>query len=517
MSTDAKKKPSLFDSFLNGLEKASSKLPSPFTLFLLFFVITALVAFICDMTNVELFNASTGEMVRAQNFFTLNGLHWILSSFVTNFTGYAPLGLVVVMTFGIGMCEQTGFVNVLIRKSMANVPAKMVPFALAWIGIMGNIASDSASVILPPVGAMAFFGAGLNPIAGMICAYAGTNAGFSANMLIAGTDALTAGLTNNALAANLTSGFQVDVSCNWYFFFVSTIVLTFVIGFVDLWIVEPRLGKYTGKAVHENNPLTALELKGLRNTGLATLACIAVLLMGMFIKKGVLLSADGSITGSPFLNGLIPILFLLFFVIGFTYGKTVGMIKSERDVAALLTKAIATMASYLTFVLASSQFAALFNWTKLGTLLAIAGSNFLEAINFTGLPMMVCFILLVAMINLLISSNSAKWALLAPVFIPMFMKLGYHPAYIQCVYRIGDSSTNIMAPTSAYLFMMLNMAQEKYDDDATLGTFLSNLFPHSSIILVVWTIMLIIWTLLGLPLGPGNSFIYLKDSPIPII
>lgn len=499
----AKPRKGILDSLMLGIEKLGNKLPTPFTLFFYLFCITAAIAWLLSVLGVSLVHPATGEAVVANNLFTLDGLNWILNNLVTNFTGYAPLGLVLTMTLGIGLCEEVGLVSALIRKAMTGVPAHVVPYAVAFIGVMGNIASDSASVIIPPLAAMAFIGVGKNPIAGMICGYAGTNAGFTANLLIAGTDALCAGITNAVLDGFLGKGvYNVQVVCNWYFMIASTFLLTAILGTVSNKIVEPRLGKYSGEAEANSHEVTPAEKKALGASGIWTLVYVIIIAIGLF--TGVLMNPKtGGILDSPFLKGLIPILFALFIVAGIGYGLSIGYIKSERDISKALTKRIAVMASYIVFVFSSAQFVALFNWTKLGTLLAIAGADGLKAVGFTGLPMIVVFILMVACINLLIGSSSAKWTLLAPIFVPMFMMLGYDPAYTQVVYRIGDSATNILSPMSAYLFMMLSMAQEKYDKNATLGTFLSNLFPHSIISLFFWIILLIIWSLAGLPFGPG--------------
>lgn len=501
------KKVTAFDKFLNGIERVANKLPSPFTLFCSLFAITAILSLILSVANVEMVHPTTGDVVTVNNFFSRDGIVWFVKNMVTNFTGYAPFGLVLVMTVGIGMLEQTGMVNVLLRTTMSKVPPVLVPFGCALIGICGNIFSDSCAVIIPPLAALAFIGVGKNPLAGMICAFLGTQAGFSANLVIAGTDGLLAGITNTVLDGFFGEGvYHVEVVCNWFFMIVSTFYLSIVIAVLNQFIIEPRLGKYvpgkgsSGETVEimDANPE---EIKALKKSGIAALIYIVIILLSLYTR--ILSNEDGTLLSSPFLSGIVPILFGLFFITGLTYGRCIGNIKTERDISSRMMAQVRTMAPFIVFVLASSQFVNLFNWTKIGTVLSIGGANALEASGFTGIPMLVCFIVLCAFVNLFVGSGSAKWTIMAPIFVPMLTMLGYDPAFVQVAYRIGDSCTNAMSPMSAYLFMILGIAQEKYDKDAQLGTFLSNLVPCCLIMLVCWILLFIVYSSLGLPIGPG--------------
>lgn len=515
MKENTTKKRSALDVVLGGIEKAGNKLPTPFTLFCILFAITAVCSLILSAINIDMVHPTTGEAVTVNNFFSRAGIVWFVKNMVTNFTGYAPFGLVLVMTIGIGMLEQTGMVNVLLRTTMSNVPPILVPFGCALIGICGNIFSDSCAVIIPPLAALAFIGVGKHPLAGMICAFLGTQAGFSANLIIAGTDGLLAGITNTVLDGFFGEGaYHVEVVCNWFFMIGSTFFLAVIIAILDKHLIEPRLGTYvpgrgsSGEMV-EVVDVTPKETKALGKAGIAALVYIIVIILGLVTR--VLSNADGTILSSPFLSGIIPILFGLFFVTGLTYGISIGEIKSERDVSKKMMAQVRTMAPFITFVLASSQFVNLFNWTNIGTVLSIGGAHLLQASGFTGIPMLVCFIILCATVNLLVGSGSAKWTIMAPIFIPMLTMLGYDPAFIQVAYRIGDSCTNAMSPMSAYLFMILAIAQEKYDKDVQLGTFLSTLVPCCLIMLACWIVFFILYTMTGLPIGPG-SYMYLPEA-----
>lgn len=494
---------------LGWIERAGNKLPSPATLFASLFVFTAVLSFFMSMMGVSGIHPTTGELVEVNNFFSREGIVWFVKNMVGNFTGYAPLGLVLVMTAGIGMLEQTGMVNVLLTKTMTNIPAKLVPFGISFIAICGNLFSDAASVVMPPLGALAFIGVGKNPIAGMLCAFLGSSGGFSANLVIAGTDALLAGITNEVITGFFGPDvYSVEVVCNWYFMIAATFLLALVISLLDQFILEPRLGKYvpgrgsTGEVV-EIAEVKPEEEKALKKAGLAALAYILLIVVGIWTR--VLSNPDGTILSSPFLAGIIPLLFGLFFVTGLTYGIAVGNIKTEKDVAAKMTGQMKTMASFIIFMLISAQFISLFQWSKIGTILSIAGAQFLEKTGITGLPMICCFTVICALINLLMTSGSAKWTILGPIFVPMFALLGYDPAFTQLAFRIGDSCTNACSPMSAYLFMILSLAQEKYDKDVQLGTLLACQVPCCFIMLICWLAFLVVYCSLGLPLGPGSQ------------
>ena len=336
----------------------------------------------------------------------------------------------------------------------------------------------------------------------MGCGYAGANAGFTANLVVAGTDSLLQGITNQAITSFLlNTTFQVDVTCNWFPMIASTFLCSIVIGATCTYIVDPRFGKYEGSADDNIEEVTPLQKKGLRNTGIAVLAYIAVIVVLFF--TGPLAGENGAFLGSPLLSGLIPILFALFCIAGFTYGKTTGTVKNVKDLNKAWTKQMSMMGSYVLFCFCAGQFNGLFSWTKLGTMLAIGGADLLESIGFTGLPLCVSFILVCAFVNIFMSSGSAKWAIFAPIFVPMFMLLGYHPGFAQLLYRLGDSPGNAVSPMSPYIWMVLNTAQTKYMKDCNIGTLVSNLLPIAIILQIVWILFFIIWMFTGLPIGPG--------------
>ena len=499
---NATAKTSWVDKLISGIEAVCNKLPPPAILFCWLFLFTAIIGAVFTMTGLTLVNPSSGEAVTSANLFSTEGLHWFLDNMVKNFTGFAPLGLVISMTLGIGLCEESGMLISLLNSSLKNVPASMVPYVIAFIGTVGNIASDTAMVVIPPMAAIVYMGVGKHPDVGMMVGYAGAQAGFTANLMVAGTDTLLQGLTNQAIAAFLPdTTFQVDATCNWFFMIASTFLCAAVIGWCSVHMIEPRFGKYEGDGATKLEEVTPQQKKGLRAAGITAIVYIILLLILFF--AGPLATEDGKFVGSPFLKGLIPILFILFSICGLAYGYASGSFKSVNDVNKAMSKQMSGMGSYVLFCFFCGQFQGLFNWTKLGTLLAIAGADFLENVGFTGIPLCVAFIILCAFVNIFVSSGSAKWAIFAPIFVPMFMLLGYHPGFTQLCYRLGDSPFNCWTPMSAYIWMILSVAQTKYVPDLKIGTLIANMIPLSIVLQIVWIIFLVIWMLIGLPFGPG--------------
>ena len=511
MKENTAKKGGFLDTFMNVVEAACNKLPPPTILFCYLFVIVAIIGTICTVTGVALVNPATDEVVMAKNLFTVEGLHWFLDNMVKNFTGYGPLGLVLVMTLGIGLCDEAGLLMTLIKSAMKNVPPALVPYVIVFIGIVMNIASDSASVAVPPLAAVVYMGVNKHPVVGLLCGYIGAQVGYAANILPSGTDTLLMGFTNDTLANFLPdAGMAVDATCNWFFKAASTFLCCAVIGTVVTRILEPRFGTYHGE-MEKMEEVTPEQKKGMKASLIAFLI-YAIIIVALFVS-GPLAAENGGIIGSPLLSGLIPILFVLFAVVAVPFGFAAGTFKNLTDVHKAMCKQMAAMGSYVAFCFFGGQFQGLFNWTNIGTISAIAGADFLETVGFTGIPMIIAFIVLCTLIDIFFSSGSAKWAIFAPIFVPMFMLLGYHPAFTQMIYRLGDSAGNLFGPTSAYLWMTLSVAQSKYMPDIKIGTIISCNFTVAFILEFFWIIMLVAWMLLGLPVGPGAP-IYLPAGII---
>ncbi|MBM7585746.1 aminobenzoyl-glutamate transport protein [Bacillus pakistanensis] len=488
-----------FLRFLGGIEKVGNKLPDPFMLFVYLSLFIVLFSWFIASLDVTVEHPKTGEVLAIKSLVSGEGLQYILTSMLENFTGFKPLGLVLAMMLGIGLAEKVGLLETAIKKTVLNAPKGLVTYAVIMVGIMGNLASDAAFVIIPPLAAMVFYTVGRHPLAGLAAGFSGVGAGFTANFIITGTDALLAGISTEA-----AKSFEVVVTPvdNWYFMMVSVVILTIVGGLITEKIVEPRLGKYEGRVDKKLEEESPLEGKGLKNAVLAGMAYLAVLFIAIFWPDSPLRNEDGGLIPSPFLSGVIPIILFFFVVMGVAYGVTVKKINSTRDIPKYMGEAMRDMSGYIVLIFAAAQFIAYFDWTNLGTWVAVSGANFLESINMTGLAAVVGFVLLTALLNLLIFSGSAQWALEAPIFIPMFATLGYNPAFIQAAYRIADSSTNIITPMNPYIIVILAFMRE-YDKKAGLGTLISLMLPYTIAFLSVWIVLLLAFALLGIPFGPG--------------
>ncbi|MDQ0268213.1 aminobenzoyl-glutamate transport protein [Cytobacillus purgationiresistens] len=491
----------LMSNFLNGIERVGNKLPDPFFIFVYLAVFVMLLTWIVSMFDVTVVHPGTGEELPIKSLISGEGLQFILGDMLSNFTGFAPLGLVLAMMLGVGLADKVGLFETAIKTTILSTPKSLVTYAVFFVGILGNIASDAAFVLVPPLAAMVFYTVGRHPLAGLAAGFAGVGAGFSANILIAGTDALLAGITTEAAKA-IDASYIVTPVDNWYFMSVSTVFLTLIGGFITEKLIEPRLGTYDGDLKKDFQPVTSLEKKGLRNSVIAGSIYIALLLLIIFWPNSPLRNEDGGMIPSPFLGGIIPIVLIFFITMATAYGVTVKKIVKSADVPKYMGESMKDMAGYIVLIFAASQFIAYFNWSNLGTWIAVNGAEFLASINMTGLPVVIGFILFVSVLNLLIFSGSAQWALLAPIFIPLFMLLDYNPAFIQAAYRIADSTTNIITPLNPYILVILAFMRE-YDKKAGLGTLISMMIPYSIIFLVFWVILLFVFGLLGIPIGPG--------------
>lgn len=488
---------------LGWIERVGNKIPHPFMLFLALLIIVGILSVI--FSGASAVNPATGEEVAVQNILSGEGLTFVFTSMVKNFTGFAPLGLILTMTLGLGLAEDVGFMSALMKSTILGAPDWAVTFMIMFIGICGNIASDAAIVIIPPLAGIIYLYLGRHPLAGIAVGYAGTTAGFSANVLPAGTDALLQGITNEAAA--ITGAPTIELTANWYFMIASTFFIALVGTFVNNYIVEPRLGEYHGeREITGGTEVTPEEKKGLRNAGISALVYLIIIIALCIPENSFFRNAEtGSlIVRSTLMSSLIPLLLFFFLIPGIAYGITVGEIKKSADVPNIMAKGIMGMSSFIVLVFVIAQFIAWFNWTNLGLLLSIKMANAVDAAGFIGIPLFIAYILVCTVVNIFIGSGSAKWSLLAPIFVPMFHLLGYHPAWTQLLYRIGDSCTNVISPLFQYLPIILAYMQE-YDEDAGIGTLVSLMIPYSIVFLILWTVFAMIWYTIGLPLGPASG------------
>lgn len=495
--------------FFGMIERVGNTLPHPVILFVLLALAIIIISEIVARLglSVNYFDASAGEevVVEGVSLMTGDGLAYIFNSAVTNFTGFAPLGTVLVAMLGVGVAEWTGLIGTTLKKLLSNVPTFYLSAAVVFAGIISNIASDAGYVVVIPLGAIIFAAAGRHPIAGLAAGFAGVSGGFSANLMFGPTDALLVGITNEALSS-AGINYEVAVTSNWYFLIVSTFILTLVGAYVTDKIVEPRLGEYTGDYIPDDEPITNEENKGMRNALIALIVFLLIMAFLLIPENAPLCSLNeetGQMTLDAFLSqGLLFMIFLLFAIPGYFYGRTTGKIRSSHDLVEGMTEAMRSMGGYLVLAFFAAQFINYFSYTRLGTLIAVGGANLLETIGFVGLPLILAFVLVTAFINLFIGSASAKWAIMAPVFIPMLYELNIAPEMTQMAYRIADSSTNIISPLMSYFAMVIVFAQ-RYDKKSGIGTLISTMLSYSIAFLITWSILLAIWYFFGLPLGPG--------------
>jgi len=495
--------------FLNIVERGGNALPHPATLFLGFAVITLLVSWIGSWLGWQILHPANGNVISVKNLLSGDGLHFILEKTVVNFTDFAPLGIVLVAMLGIGIAESSGLIGVAIRLLVLSAPKSLLTFVLVFAGIMSNMASDIGYVLLIPMAGVIFIAVGRHPIVGMAAAFAGVSGGFSANLFLGTIDPLLAGLSQEA-AQIIDPSYVVNPTANYYFMIVSTFLISFLGTWVTEKIVAPRFGKYQPDGEEENialERLTKKEKKGLLYSGLTFMLFLGLILWGAIPEDGVMRSEDGSLLHSPLLRGVVTLLFVVAGAMGIVYGTVVGKFKNDADVMKGMAESMKALATYIVLVFFAAQFVAYFKESNLGIVLAVNGAEALKAANLNIYVLMVLFILFAATINMLMGSASAKWAIMAPVFIPIFMLMGYSPELSQVVFRIGDSVTNIISPMMSFFALIIAFVQ-KYDKNAGIGTIISTMIPFSIIFFIGWTILLMAWIYFDIPLGPDSPLYY---------
>ncbi len=502
------------DRFLSIIEKVGNALPHPATLFAGFAFFVVLLSGFLSLFDLSVLHPGTGESIEVFNLVSEKGLHMILTRMITNFTNFAPLGTVLVALLGIGIAEGSGLITAALRLVVLKSPAKLLTMVIVFAGVISNTASEVGYVLLVPLAAMIFQAAGRHPLAGLAAAFAGVSGGYSANLFLGTIDPLLAGLSQEA-ANIIDENYEVNAACNYYFMFFSTFLITGLGTWVSEKIVEPRLGLYTGAVEQVRiDAITKEEKRGLMYALVASLVFTVWILWGLIPSDGFLRNPEtGDILKSPFMSGIVALIFLGAAATGIAYGIGARTIKNDSDVMHGMAKAMETLGSYIVLVFFAAQFVAYFNWTNIGLISAVKGAELLQSSGLGPIPLMFSFVLISAIINLVMGSASAKWAIMAPVFIPMFMILGYSPEFTQVAYRVGDSVTNIISPMMSYFALIVAFIQ-KYDKKAGIGTVISTMLPYSIVFLLGWLCMLILWIVFDLPLGFGAGlFLELQTSP----
>ncbi|TDM10409.1 AbgT family transporter [Macrococcus lamae] len=504
MSTSKTESKGIMNRFLDVIEKSGNKLPDPVVIFISLCGIILFASFLAGITGLSAKNPADGKVVHAVNLLTPDGFVKILTKAVENFAAFPPLGLVLVVMLGVGLAEKTGYFETVMKSTIEKAPKKIIIPVIILVGILGNSAGDAAPIVLPPIAAMVFIRLGYHPIAGLVMAYAAALGGFSASLLIGMTDALMVAFTEPA--TKLIDGtVKVNAAMNYYFLSASTVLLLIVAWYITTKITIPRFGSYQDPEAssNSNDDITPQERKAMHLANLSLLLSLLLFAALAIPQNGLLRNAEtGSlIENSPLMAGIVPIITLLFLIPGLVYGFVAGTMKSTKQFASMLGESMSTMGPFIVIVFFAAQMLAYFSWSNLGTIIAIKGAEALQGQN--GVVLILGIIILSASINMLIGSASAKWAILAPILIPMLMLLGFHPAFTQVIYRVGDSITNPITPMMPYLPLLLSYAQ-RYQKDVGLGTLIAALMPYSIGFAIFWSILVVIWYLLGIPVGPGG-------------
>ncbi|MCD8482468.1 MAG: AbgT family transporter [Verrucomicrobia bacterium] len=524
-------------AFLNFIEKTGNKLPEPNLIFILGIVVVYVSSHLAVMTGWQVAEIlpsteinergaavisgweTTGETFQARSLFSADGLYWHLTHLVDNFINFPPLGIVLVAMLGIGIADRSGLLPALIRGFVRVIPANLLTPGMIFLGIFSSLTLDAGYVLLVPLAGIVYKSCGRSPIAGIAAVFAGVSAGFNANIILTSLDPLLAAFTETA-ARSIDPDYRVNPAANLYFMIASTVVITLTGWAVNNWIVEPRLGRAgldeTNTAQPESNPgierdLQPAERKALI-AGMVGFLAFAVIALLMVLVPGAPLHGPGAGPFDRWVEAIVPLIFFGALIPGLAYGWSMGNLRNGNDFAKMLTETITIMVPMIVMAFFAAQFIEAFRYSGLDRMLAMTGGQWLAQANLPAGLLILAFIALVGVFNLFIGSMSAKYALMAPVFVPMLMVVGISPELTQVAYRIGDSVTNIITPLLPYLVIIL-VFMRQYVPKAGIGTLLSAMLPYSIAFSVVWSLQLLLWMWFGWPLGPDGPLIYQPTTP----
>ncbi|PZR01057.1 MAG: p-aminobenzoyl-glutamate transporter [Cereibacter sphaeroides] len=472
-------------------------------------VLSVLFAALGTTVTYEAVDEATHEVVErttaVRSLLSGDGIRFMVTSPVTNFLGFTGVGVILVAMIGVGLAEESGLIATLVRKIVAVAPRSLFTFIIVMVGVVSSIAADAGYLVLVPLGAAAFHALGRHPLAGLAAAFSGVAAVFLVNFFPTPTDGLLVAVTNDAVRT-VNPAAQISDVGNLFFMIASSLLMGIICTVLTERFIEPRLGPYTGGVpVEASTGLSGSESLGLKYAGRALLGFVVVvgLLTAPPLPWGILRNqTDGGIlAGSPFMSGLIILISLLFLVVGYAYGKGAGTIANVTAAIGLIVKTWSNLAGMIFLLFVIANFIAFFNFTNLATVLAVNLAEFLQTVPIGAAGYIILFVIVVAIIDIILTGALAKWAILAPVFVPLFMRLGGDPNLVLAAYRVGDSPMNVITPLNVYLAVMVGFAQ-KYQKDAGMGTIIALMLPYTVVLLVLWTLLLVVWYTLGIPLGP---------------
>jgi aminobenzoyl-glutamate transport protein len=498
----------LWYRILLKVEAVGNALPHPAVMFLYLTGIVFLLSGLVSFFEFQAIHPVSKEVLLPVNLLSGHGIRYFLTDLVKNFTSFAPLGTVLVAMLGFSLPEKSGLLSALLRILVLKSSRKLIVPIVLLAGVLSHTGGDIGYILLVPLAAMTFQSAGMNPLAGIAVCFAGVSGGFAANLLLSTADPLLSGISQEA-ARILDKSYSVTVLSNWYFMSSSSFLIVAVGTFIAHKITIPFLGKYTGPV--ESVPLenlSLLEKKGLKAAGIVALVFISILLAGLIPADGFLRDPKApDLFHSSALKGVVALIFILGTTTGLAFGFVSGTFKKVDDLVKAFQDAMVTLAPYLVLVFFAAQFISLFNYSNVGIIMAVKGSEILKSWELGTIPLMLGFIILTIFLDLIIGSASAKWALMAPVFVPMFMILGISPELSQTSYRVADSVVNIISPLMSYFPMILAFVN-KYNPNAKVGTLIAMMLPYSIGFMIFWTVMLFIWITFGIPVGPGAPLHY---------
>ncbi|MBM4014845.1 MAG: AbgT family transporter [Planctomycetes bacterium] len=512
-ATAASARKSPFDRALDLIERLGNKLPDPAALFMIALALTAVFSALLEGREVRVPKAGgTFDLLTVQNQLSGKALVTLLSTMVKEFVNFPPLGVVLVAMLGLGVADKSGFISAGLKSLLGVTPRVLLTPMTIAVGLLSLVAVDAGYVLVIPLGGVIFYAAGRHPIAGIAAAFAAVSGGFCANYVPTALDTILAGLTESG-AKIIDPKYTVNPLCNYTFTIASSVLIVLLGWFLTDKVVEPRLKRLTidgdPAEMPKMEPLSDKERKGLR-FGVVTMALgIAGLALACLPAGSPFRGPAGDLTErtAPLMGSIVPLILILFLLPGIVHGKVAGTFKTHRDVVQAMAKTLNTMGYYIVMAFCAALFIYSFNTSNLGRLLAVSGANALASMGLPSGVTIAGMILVCTLVNLLMGSSSAKWTLLAPIFVPMLMQLGISPELTQAAYRIGDSSTNIITPLMPYFPLIVTFTQ-KYHRATGIGTLISVMLPYSLAFLIIWTLFLVTYWSLGLPLGLGASYTY---------
>ena len=497
---------------LDKVEVVGNKLPDPAIIFFICLLVVWGLSAIMSQFAWDALDPRTGQAVVINNLLTGDSLADFLSRMVTIFTGFAPLGVVLVAMLGVGVAEHSGFISAGLKRMLDSTPRSFLTPMVVLVAIVSHTATDAGYVLVIPLAGVIFYAMGRHPLAGIAAAFAGVSGGFCANFIPSAIDPLLQSFTQEA-ARILDPTIQINPLNNWLFNSASSILIISIAWYLTDKVIEPRLKNVEVDGNSSDIPkfedLNKKQIKALRVSALVMLAGIIALVLILLPETSPMRDANGNLTSfqAPIMQSIVPIIFLLFLLPGVVYGYMAGVYTSTKDMINSMTKAMNGMSYYIVMAFFCALFIDAFGKSNLGVLLAIEGAGVLQALNLPSMVTIVGIIFLTAFVNLFVGSSSAKWALLGPIFVPMLMELGISPDLTQIAYRIGDSSSNIITPLMPY-FPLVVLYCQRYVKGTGIGTLLSLMLPYSICIILAWTVFLLLYWMLGIPLGIQASYIY---------